>query len=285
MALVVSCENKNEEAIESAAAESSANAMVSSSAAVENGKDSSRRFIRTAELKFRVKNVVQATYNIEDITKRQGGFVTYTNMTSNTDDVTITAVSSDSSLESTTFTVSNDITLRVPNTRLDTTLREISRNIDLFDYRIIKAEDVALQILSNNLAQKRNAVNEQRLTQAIDQRGKKLGETTEAEELLLNKQTQADEAKISNLSLKDQVNFSTVSLKIYQRQTVRRELIVNEENIEAYEPNLFIKLWESIKTGWRILEMVIVSLVKLWGFFLFGIILYVLYKKFWHKMK
>jgi|LakMenE01Jun11ns_1017448.scaffolds.fasta_scaffold6941709_1 hypothetical protein len=30
MALVVSCENKNEEAIESAAAESSANAMVSS---------------------------------------------------------------------------------------------------------------------------------------------------------------------------------------------------------------------------------------------------------------
>ena len=41
---------------------------VSSSAAVEKHKDSTRKFIRTAELKFKVKNVIKSTYNIEDIT-------------------------------------------------------------------------------------------------------------------------------------------------------------------------------------------------------------------------
>ena len=47
--------------------DSSANKFISSSAAVENGKDSTRKFIRTAELKFKVKSVVNATYAIEHI--------------------------------------------------------------------------------------------------------------------------------------------------------------------------------------------------------------------------
>src|SRR5688572_5416462 len=39
---------------------------VSSSAAAVS-KDTSRKFIRTADLKFKVKNVIKATYRIEDI--------------------------------------------------------------------------------------------------------------------------------------------------------------------------------------------------------------------------
>src|SRR6478735_2437237 len=156
--------------------DSVSNTFISSSAAVANGKDSSRRFIRTAELKFKVKNVIRSTYDIENITNRKGGFVIFTNLTSNINYVTNKAVSADSSLETTYFTVTNFITLRVPNTKLDSTLKEISSNIDFLDYRIIKAEDVALQILSNNLTQKRSANNEERLTNAIDTRGKKLNE-------------------------------------------------------------------------------------------------------------
>ena len=41
---------------------------ISSSAAVEK-KDSTRKFVRTADLKFKVKNVPQTTYAIENIVK------------------------------------------------------------------------------------------------------------------------------------------------------------------------------------------------------------------------
>ena len=284
--LLFGCSSRNEGQMEkSAMADSTSNAFISSSAGVENGKDTTRRFIRTADLKFKVKSVIKSTYDIENITNRQGGFVTYTNLTSNIDNVTTTAVSADSSLETTYYTVTNSITLRVPNTKLDTTLKEISNNIDYLDFRIIKAEDVALQILSNNLTQKRSAKNEERLTNAIDNRGKKLNETTIAEEVLLSKQEQADNAKISNLSLTDQIKFSTINLSIYQRQTIKRELISNDKNIDAYEPSLGTKLFDALKFGWDILETFIVFLTKLWGLFLFAIVVYFIYKKYGHKLK
>ena len=71
---------------------------VSSSAAVENGKDTTHKFVRTADLKFKVKSVIKSTYDIEDITNQQGGFVTYTKLTSNINNVSTTAISTDSSL-------------------------------------------------------------------------------------------------------------------------------------------------------------------------------------------
>jgi hypothetical protein len=271
--------------VENFLADSVSTAFISSSAAVENGKDSSRKFIRTAELKFKVKNVIKSTYDIENITNRKGGFVIFTNLTSNIDYVTNKAVSADSSLETTYFTVSNFITLRIPNTKLDSTLKEISSNIDFLDYRIIKAEDVALLIVSNNLTQRRSAKNEKRLTNAIDTRGKKLNETTTAEEILLSKQEQADNASISNLSLTDQIKFSTINLSIYQRQTIKRELLSNDKNIDAYEPSFGTKVFESLKYGWNILETFLVYIVKLWGLFLFALVAYFIYKRFKHKLK
>ncbi|MCX6230107.1 MAG: DUF4349 domain-containing protein [Bacteroidetes bacterium] len=265
--------------------DSTSNAFISSTAAVENNKDSTHKFIRTADLKFKVKSVIASTYDIEAITSRLGGFVTYTNLQSTVDNVSKTAINADSTLETTYYTVSNSITLRVPNTKLDTTLKEISKNIDYLDYRIIKADDVALQLLSNNLTQKRSAKYEQRLANAIDNRGKKLKETTVAEDVLLNKQEQADNAKVSNLSLNDQINFSTITLAIYQRQTLKRELISNDKNIEAYEPGFGSKMLDALKYGWEILASFIIFMIKLWGLILFGLILYILYRKFWNKNK
>jgi cbb3-type cytochrome oxidase subunit 3 len=232
-----------------------------------------------------VNSVIKATYDIEDITNHQDGFVTYTNLTSNINNVITTPISEDSSLETTSYVVTNIISLRVPNTKLDTTLKEIARNIEYLDYRIIKAEDVALKILSNNLTQKRAAKNEERLTNAIDNRGRKLNETTAAEEVLVNKQEQADNAKISNLTLKDQVNFSTINISIYQRQTIKRELISNDKNITAYEPGFGSKVVESLKYGWEMVEGFIIFLTKIWGLLVFAVVVYLLYKKYGQKMR
>lgn len=265
--------------------ESIAKTIASSSAAVENTKDTSRKFIRTADLKFKVKNVVASTYDIEDITNRQGGFVTFTNLSGNIENVVKTKISADSLLETTHYTVVNTITLRVPNIKLDTTLKEISRNIDFLDYRVIKAEDVALQILTNNLAQKRNQTSEKRLESSIDNKGKKLIETTTAEELLYSKQTKSDELKVSNLSIADQINFSTVNIHIYQSQSIKREVIADENNIKEYEAGFGTKVLESLKEGCSILEAIFVSLVKLWGIILLAVLGYFLYRRVNNKLK
>ena len=263
----------------------STSVMVSSSAAVENKKDSTHKFVRTAELRFKVKSVIKSTYDIEDITARIGGFVTYTNLTSDAISTETKEISLDSSVIVTRFTVTNSIIIRVPNTKLDTTLKQISRNIVYLDSRIIKADDVALQLLSNNLTIKRSDKNEARLKNAIDNRGKKLNETTSAEELLLNKQEQADNARIANLSLKDQLNFSTINLTIYQNQGVNYEKIARDKNPKQYQPSLGFRILDSLSNGWSIFENIIVYLLNLWGLVLIGALGFLGYKFYVIKFK
>jgi hypothetical protein len=157
--LIISCK-KSEALSEEIATENAISAdTVSSSAAVEK-EGSTRKFVRTADLKFKVKNVTKSTYAIENITNKFDGFVTYTNLQSNIIDKFETKISQDSTLETTRYNVENNITIRVPDKRLDTVIKCIAKQIDFLDYRVIKADDVSLKILSNQLAQNRSAVNE-----------------------------------------------------------------------------------------------------------------------------
>ena len=145
---------------------------VSSSAAVEK-KDSKQKFIRTADIKFKVKNVIRSTYAIENATQKFGGFVTYTNLQSTIQNQIKTKISQDSTLETTKYTVENNITIRVPNTQLDTVIKSIAKQIDFLDFRVIKADDVSLKLLSNQLSQKRSTHTEKRVEKAIDEKVKK----------------------------------------------------------------------------------------------------------------
>lgn len=259
----------------------SINAM-SSSAVVEN-KNSNRKFVRTADVKFKVKNVVKSTYAIEDATTKFGGFVTYTNLQSNIHNEDRTKVSQDSTLVTTKYKVDNNITIRVPNTKMDTVIKTIAKQIHFLDYRIIKADDVSLQMLSNELAQKRSNSSEKRLENAIDLKGKKLNQVVKAEETLDAKKEQNDASKMQNLSLQDQVNFSTLTLNIYQDESIKQEMVANEKSINAYRPNIGLQIWDSVKTGWFMLEHIIAFVVVLWPFALIGFLGFLGYKKFLKK--
>ncbi len=273
-------DNRKETILQS---DSTSNTFTSSSAAVEKNKDSTRKFIRTADIKFKVKSVINSTYDIENICNNQGGFVTYTNLASTIENQSEIPISADSTLETIHYAVTNSIIFRVPNTKLDTTLKDIAKNIDYLDYRIIKADDVSLQMLANKLTQNRVVKNETRLAKDIDNNTKKLTETMTAEEILFKKQEQADNAKISNLSMADQVSFSTVNLLIYQRETVKRTVIANDKNITAYQPGFWSIVWDAIQLGWSMILELFLFVSKLWAFLVGGFLLYWLYK--WYKRK
>lgn len=262
----------------------SANGFISSSAAAENG-DTSMKFIRTAKMKFRVTDVTKATYQIEDLVKDFDGFVTHTHLNSNINRKDVTALSPDSSLETIWYSVSNNMTLRVPNTKLDTTLKSIANLIDYMDYRIINAKNVALDILSNKLKQKRAKLSESQQTTVVESGDKNVITSRKSRDNPLRKQIMADEAKLANLYLEDQIKFSTIQVSIYQREETKRWLIPNDKNIDAYKPGFGERFIVSLQRGWEILAAFILFITKLWGLLLLGIIVYVLYKLFGHKLK
>lgn len=290
LTLAVACNKKAEEtyavknsnyevAVDSASVEED----MSSSAAVED-KNSKRKFIRTADARFKVKDVAQSTYKIENLTKSVGGFVTLSELRSNIIENDETQVSQDSLLQTTRYEVNNTISLRVPNVKLDTLLRSLAKEVQFLDYRVIKADDVNLQLLTNELSQKRNANTSKRLENAIDKKGNKLKDINDSEENLASKKENSDNAYINNLSLKDQVNFSTVTLELYENEKLRYEMVANEKNINAYRPNLGLQIWESIKSGWFIFEGIIAFLVQLWPIVFFTFLVWLAFKK-WKNIK
>ncbi|MCG2611625.1 DUF4349 domain-containing protein [Flavobacterium sp. SM15] len=284
LVLAYSCKEASESKAEEIVTSESAADAVSSSAAVEK-KDSNRKFVRTADLQFKVKNVAKSTYSIENVTAKFGGFVTYTNLQSHINEKEETRVSQDSILETTKYTVENDITIRVPNTKLDTLIKSIAKEIDFLDSRVIKADDVSLQLQANKMAQKRSSSTENRIEKAIDEKGKKLNNVIDAEENLAAKKEQNDNAKLNNLSLNDQVNFSTVSIKLYQREAIKHELYASEKSINKYRPHLGLQIWDSLKTGWYMLESIIAFVVQLWALILIGALGYIGYKKLNRKQQ
>jgi hypothetical protein len=253
---------------------------ISSSAAVMNEKDSGRKFLRTTDLKFRVKDVATATYGIENIVSRHGGFIRYTNLASQVNDKSVIQVSPDSSMEITRYAVTNTITLSVPNNLLDTTLKDLAVHIDYLDYRVIKAEDVSLQLFANSLETNRSEKFQQRLGNGVDQNRKKLAETTEAEQRLMAARQAEDEAKLANLDLNDRVNFSTVKIDIYQNEGVLRQMVAFEKEIPPYRQGFFAALKDSIVQGWFIVEYILLLVVRFWVLILIGIGGYLLIKKY-----
>ena len=286
MALLFSCkrsEAAREEipVTEESSAPSREKDVVSSSAAVANTDN--RKFIRTADIKFKVKNVAKSTYAIENATTKFGGFVTYTNLQSNISKKESTKISQDSTLETTRYTVENNITIRVPNTQLDTVVKTIAKQIDFLNSRVIKADDVSIQLIANEMAQGRSASHEQRLEKAIDTKGRKLGSIVDAENTLDAKKEQSDQKKLDNLSLNDQVKFSTLALEIYQNETIKQEMVANEKNIDAYRSHIGIRILDGLKTGWFMLEAIIGFVVQLWSLVLIGAVGIFIFRRFVKK--
>lgn len=256
--------------------------IISSNAAVDP-KNSNRKFVRTADIKFKVKNVAKSTYAIENIIATHGGFVTFTDLKSTINDSNTTKISQDSILETIKYTVDNSITFRVPNTSMDTVLRAMIKEIDFLDNRLIKADDVSLQMLSNKLTQKRLQKSRARLEKGIDSKGKILNQIVAAEDTVLNKDTDTDVALLSTLSLEDQVNFSTVTLYLYQRETTKSEVLKNEKNVNAFRANIGLQIVDSLKTGWYMLEAIISFVVQLWSIILLIIIGFFIYRNYLKK--
>ena len=109
--------------------------------------DSLHKFIGTAEVKFRVRHVLSATRQLEDVALRNHGFVTVSNLRTEVEYHSEQLISRDSAVETTRFSMHSHLVLRIPCQQLDTTLRAMHRLAEFLDYRHVRAEDVALKMM------------------------------------------------------------------------------------------------------------------------------------------
>jgi hypothetical protein len=257
------------------------NGVLSSSAA-KMMQHSDRKFIRSAQMKFRVDNIYSTSLAIEDMAIDFGGFVTGSNLNNRKTGTRIIPISKDSSLESITYEMSNRITFRVPNEHLDSLLRSMIQFVDYLDYRNIKVQDVTLNIKAHQLSQKRYQNHGRRLSQ-VSKRDGEMNEATSNAEAQLSADELRDRAIMNELGLEDQIAYSNVEINIYQREKVMRSLIANPKNIEAYEPGFFQKVGVAIVSGWNGFLSFIVGITHVWPVWVIAALAIVLIRMFRQK--
>lgn len=236
-----------------------------------------KKFIKTAETKFLVKNVRLASENIEDLAARYSGYVTYSNLQNRENDYLRTEINRDSVIITKRIVVENQIVLQIPNENLDSLVRNLNKMILFLDYRIVKMDEITFSILTNQKTRERLKDYEIRQKKHVDKKESKLKETTAAEENILNRQTQADNLEVENLALQDQVKYCTLTIYLYQKSFYYKETEV-QFNRDSFEPNLIIRIFYALVDGWVILKYIIVFLFKCWWLFVFILGTFLLYK-------
>lgn len=225
----------------------------------------SHNFIRKADLKFKVDNVLNSSKKIEDIVTGYGGYISSSELVSNKNYAQSTQINKDSILEQTFYTTTNHISLRVPNQKLDTVLRQISDLALFMDFRTLRSDDVKMKLFYNKLAENRYKNYKNKLEAKVGKVTTKQAQVLSTEENILAKQTSADEKRIETYELADQVNYSTINLEAYQSQTVMKQLLAVQERVEPYQPSFFSKLGESFLNGFTILKQFVLGVVNIWG--------------------
>jgi len=236
-------------------------------------------FVRNANLKCKVKDVLSSTKQIEDIVSNNGGYVTLSDLSSNSNYNNSIHYKKDSVLELNYFTTVSNISIRVPNKQLDTVIRKITDMAVFVDFRTLKADDVKLKLYANKLAENRYTEYKKNLKTSVATTKAKLNQVNDAHENVLQKQTLADEKRIESIDLADQVNYSTLNLQLYQAQNVISQIKALPPIYKTYEPPFFSKLGQSFLKGFQLLKNLVLFFVDIWGILLIFLCLFFGIKK------
>ena len=262
-------------------AESVSEAQVASAATTYT--DAQRRFIRTAQAQFRVRDVYQSALAIEDAVAAQGGFVTHNEITADVQGVQRRPKGDGKLIELAEYTVRGQLTVRVPSDKTQAFLRSIVNQMEFLDRRNFDAADAQFAMLRQQLAYLRNQETQQELGDATQQGGR-LGQKAQVIAARGDAKSGRDEALVMQKEFEDKVAFSTIDLSLYQLSKIRQSELTDVEAVFAKNsPGFFSRLGNSLSVGWYGVLDILIELLKLWPLWLLGTAAVLAYRRFRNK--
>lgn len=240
--------------------------QVSSSAATFD--DGQRKFIRTAQAQFRVKDVYSSALAIEDVAAQQGGFIVNNNISAQTMRVQRRPAGDGKLIELVEYTVRGTLSVRVPSDKTQDFLRAIASQMEFLDQRSFDAADAQFQMLRQQLAYQREQQAQMELGQAM-QSGDRLDRKSEVIAARTGAKLQRDEALIQQKEFEDKVDYSTITLTLYQLSKIRQTEMVDVEAVfQKHSPGFFTRLFDALRVGWYGVLDMFIGLMNVWPLWL-----------------
>jgi hypothetical protein len=236
-------------------------------------RNSNRKLIKTANLVFQVADVERTTIKIERLANVYGGFILTSGIRSANMQYTTQRINKDSVLEVGLKSISNDITLRVPEFLLDTVLCELSRLWIQLDERTLNAEDVTIDFLANELRARMYQKTATSINKTAQTNQKKLDDVVNAEATAAQYLENTIQKKIENLTLQDKIDYATITLHMYQDNVLYKKKSASYK-LENYEPGFGSRFVDSLAFGWKIILEFILGITKAWSILLIMLCLF-----------
>lgn len=235
------------------------------------------KIIKTADMRFRVKDVQQTKEKLSSSIKADGGTLSEFSIQSNIQQTEKVRYSADSLLELTSYRTEGYITAKVPSDRLDEFTNKVAKLAVFVDQQSLKLDDQGIAYLANQLKN-------QNRVEAVQQLNKHANKKSNNVETALVLKDDYVDKKVENLLIDSKVKYSTITLNFYQDNTVKR-MVVENDRLSDFRPAFFTRLWLSIQTGWTIFVELILILVNLWVLFVLAAAAYFIYRQYKNKPK
>jgi len=235
--------------------------LSSTAATYEDGR---RRFVRTAQAEFRVKDVYRSAMAIEDVAAAQGGFVVDNTIDAQTRSVQRRPAGDGKLIELAEYTVQGRLRVRVPSANAQPFLRAIAKEMEFLERRAFQANDVQFELLRRELTRRREELAQQQLGEIADAPGRS-DRRAEVVAARSGAMQQRDEALVAQKEYEDRIEFATIDLSLHQLPKIRQTELTDVEAVfRARSPGFFSRLGESLRVGWYgVLELAL-WLMRAW---------------------
>jgi hypothetical protein len=234
-----------------------------------------KKIIKTADMRFRVKDVQFTKERLSSVVKAEGGSIAEFNVQSSIQETEKAKYSTDSLLELTSYRTEGSVVAKVPSDKLDEFTNKIAKLAVFIDSQSMKAEDQGARYLSNELK------NKNKVEAVVQFRKHATRKNNNVATALTIKDNFVDN-EIENLLLDTQVKFSTITLNFYQDNTVT-QVVVGNDNLSDYRPDFFKRLGLSFINGWVIFKEFLLVITNLWIWILISVTGYYIFKYYRRK--
>ncbi|RLJ77261.1 DUF4349 domain-containing protein [Pedobacter alluvionis] len=235
------------------------------------------KIIKTADMRFRVKEVQNTKEQLSKTIKAEGGTVAEFSIESTIQETDKVKQSTDSLKEITSYRTQGYLVAKVPSEKLDEFTNTIARMAVFVDHQSMKMDDQSIAYLANKL----KAQNRVDAIEKINKVASK--KSANVESSLYIKDDYVDK-KIENMQIDSRVKFSTITLNFYQDNTVKTMIVAND-NLYDYRPAFVNRLWLGIVNGWTIFKEIIIAISNLWMLILVGFAIFFTIKYFIRRNK
>ncbi|GAA3629120.1 DUF4349 domain-containing protein [Flavivirga jejuensis] len=212
------------------------------------------KIIKSANAKYKVKDVKKATNQIKNMVHKYGAYI------------------SDLRFDNNLYKKENRFTIKVPEQYFDSMIDSISTFVEFIDYENITTQDVTEEYIDIQTRLKTKLEVKARYESILRKNAKTVEDILATEDKLRIIQEEIEAAQGRLKYLTNKVSYSTIQIDLY-------ETVDYKEEPNTYNKTFWSKIKEGISFGWDFIESLVIGIIHIWPLLIIGILTFIFIKK------